>query len=49
MKEGEPQTFQIMEIEQMKTAVDVLPALLQDKLEVKVRWEPARANFVAAN
>jgi hypothetical protein len=48
LKEGETQTFQFMEIEQMQTAMVVLPALLQDKLQVKVRWEPARAKFVAA-
>ena len=47
-KDGQSWTFQLMEVEQMKTALDVLPALLQDKLQVKVRWEPARAKFVAA-
>jgi hypothetical protein len=49
LKEGESLTLQFMEIEQMQTAVEVLPALLQDKLQVRVRWEPACAKFVAAH
>jgi hypothetical protein len=49
LNEGEPWTFQFVEVEQMQTAVEVLPALLGDKLQVKVRWEPARAKFVSAN
>jgi hypothetical protein len=48
LNEGATQTFQFMEIDEMQTALVVLPALLQDKLQVKVRWEPARAKFVAA-
>src|SRR5262249_13439934 len=49
LKDGESWTLQFMEVEQMQTAVEVLPTLLQDKLQVKVRWEPARAKFVPAN
>lgn len=49
LKEGESWTFQFMEVEQMQTAVEVLPNLLGEKLQVKVRWEPARTKFVAAN
>jgi hypothetical protein len=48
LKGGESWTLQFMEVEQMRTALEVLPALLQDKLQVKVRWEPTRAKFVAA-